>query len=214
MQDYSHYLEKLPKLLPLLKTSHFIVMPKCTYTIMLTPKNKNIIEEAQKHNGYLAVLVNIPNVNGSQNLCKVGTLLHIKHINELTENTMIIVEGICRMQITQHIKQNVGCGYVYVDYNYYQHDLEISVKILDFDTIDVTFLKYFLYFLSSMHLENEFERVKGASLDKFINSLSMMMPISIAEKQLLLEAQTVEEREKLLSFMLASNNVELHSMMV
>lgn len=110
----------------------------------------------------------------------------------------MMLEGISRYRIVQELLVTTPYRQVTVDWSPFatdgepQPDMEMMVNREDL-------MAKLDDFLESAGLSAQFEGLDQAPVDAFINSLMMALPFEPAEKQALMEAQTVAARAELLS---------------
>ena len=128
---------------------------------------------------------------------KVGCLGKIISFNETGDKRFIIaLSGIIRFKIKQEIDNNKLYREFEVDYSDYLSDLEIK-KNKSIDKINL--IKKVEFLFKKKNYSVKIEEFKKLNTDQLINTISMISPFSIEEKQKLIETIKIEDKLKALN---------------
>jgi uncharacterized protein len=136
------------------------------------------------------------------NLAPVGCLGRITSFTETAdERYLITLSGLCRFRLLEELEAATPYRQVLADYAPFDADLKPMIEDDGFDRL--RFLGALRAYLDHKGLSIEdWDGAKSAPAESLINSLAMVLPFGVAEKQALLEAPTfAERREALISLM-------------
>jgi uncharacterized protein len=132
------------------------------------------------------------------NLARVGCLGRLTSFTEtVDERYLVSLRGLCRFRIGEEIAAQTPYRQVRVDYAPFPDDLK---PLSDDDGFDrLRFLAALKAYLDRRGLSMEdWEAPKTAAAETLVNGLAMMLPFDAAEKQALLEAETLRDRREAL----------------
>ncbi len=126
-------------------------------------------------------------------LCSVGCVGRITSLQESGDGRyLIILTGICRFNVvsqdTQHSHILVG----EVSYKKFASDFQNDKSTDEVDRDH--FLTVLTKYLEANKLKTDWDDVAKASTDTLVNAIAMVSPFGPADKQALLEAETISER--------------------
>jgi len=163
------------------------------------PRYKKMIEDALASDKMIGMI----QTKHSNNLKKpevfsVGCLGKIDtHTKTADGRYLINLKGLIRFRILDEVEADLPYRKFRVTYDEFLNDLE---KIKFNDKIDVLQLIDKARKLFKIHnLSTDWKIVEKVEPDQLVNSLSMICPFSVSEKQGLLEAKTVLERNLLIN---------------
>ncbi|MEM9999428.1 MAG: LON peptidase substrate-binding domain-containing protein [Pseudomonadota bacterium] len=129
------------------------------------------------------------------NLCKVGCLGRITAYTETGDGRYIItLQGICRFRVLEEVTTTTPFRQCRVAP--FASDLADNDNGDDVDRDAL--LEAFRSYLTANELEADWESVEKAANGPLVNALSVMSPYGPAEKQALLEAQSIKARAETL----------------
>lgn len=194
---------QIPSLIHTVYFNGMVVMPKCKCYVLL--KNIDVLSliKTIDTTGYIGLV----REHYKSNLVKRGCLVRvldytIEETEDKIEYIKLYVEGIKRFvsyqdaQITGYPHEVIKPDFRLFD----KDDTQIPIPI-NFDTLDPIFVQFFLQFIGDLNIDNKID-FGSLSLDKFINSLIMIMPISDTERFYLSELSGLSKRQEALSLIL------------
>ena len=107
---------------------------------------------------------------------------------------VIDLKGIVRFKISKELKTDKQYRECEVDYETYLDDLNKKKEDLNFSDLELIFKDLKLLFEKRGFIIN-WKALEKQSLDETINALAMASPFSLEEKQVLLEAQSLDIRK-------------------
>jgi len=136
---------------------------------------------------------------------QVGCLGKIVNLRETEDKRFIInLSGIIRFKI----KKELGSEKLYrkfnVDYSEFMHDLDVK-KVKEKSEERNKLLKNIKYFFQKVEYSIEFNELEKLNFNQLIDTICMISPFSIEEKQKLIEANQTEEKFKILNKIIEFN---------
>jgi len=207
-------LEKnLPKEIAIFPLSNAIFFPNTVLPLnIFEPRYKKMTEDALSNNKLIGI-VQTKNYNNSvkPEVYKIGCLGKIDtHSKTVDGRYLINLTGLTRFKILDELETGLPYRKFKVSYEDYLEDLEkikFSDKINVIDLIDKT-----RKFFKIHQLSTDWKVVEKVDPNQLINSLSMICPFSVSEKQTLLEAKSLIERNNLINqiinFYILANNTQ------
>lgn len=190
----------LPTLLHTAYYDGMVVMPKCKCFITLTNidiyKMGQIIETSR----HLAFIRKEYQSTQVKRGCFAQILDYT--LNEEENNIKLHIEGISRF-ISYQDASIVGYPHELVkpDYEQYHKDNTSTPIPINLDTLDPILVRFFVQFISTLDIGNNIN-FASLSMDKLLNSLIMVMPITDSDRLYLSELPSLSKRERALSLIL------------
>jgi len=201
-----------PNEIPIFPLSNAIFFPNTILPLnIFEPRYKKMTEDALSNNKFIG-MVQTKSYNNviKPDVYSVGCLGKIENHSKTVDGRYLInLTGLIRFKILDELKTNLPYRKFKVSYEDYLEDLEkirFSDKINIIDLIDKT-----RKFFKIHQLSTDWKVVEKVEPDKLVNSLSMICPFSVSEKQTLLEAKDLVERTNLMNqiinfYILGNNN--------
>jgi len=149
------------------------------------------------------------NTNSKPDVFKIGCLGKVVSFNETSDKRFIInLSGITRFKIKEELNTDKLYREFEVDYSDFVNDLD--EKNFEKNEYDIkSLIKKIKIFFSKKNYFIKFDELERLDVNQFINTICMISPFTIEEKQKLLEAVKIEIKikilEKLIDFDLADN---------
>ena len=205
---------EFPNKIPVFPLSNFIIFPNTNVPLnIFEPRYIQMVDDCMKGNRFIGIVQ--PKKTGDlkkPNLYQVGCLGKITSFNETEDGRyLIVLNGVCRYKIINELTTNKLYRECKISFSNYVDDLNKNnkedIKLSDlksvFNNLKILFKKQG-YLINWKDLEKQ-------NINETINTLSMASPFSLEEKQILLETNTLAERNKKLEEILktyASDNFE------
>ena len=191
-------MKELPKIIPVFPLSNFIIFPKTTVPLnIFEPRYLDMINDSMKSDKLIGMIQpkNSNNQNGIPKLHDVGCLGKITSFRETEDGRYLIeLKGKIRFQIINEINTDKKYRSVEVDYNNYSNDLSDEKENLNFSDLELIFKDLKSLFEKKGFIIN-WKALEKQSLNETINALAMASPFSLEEKQILLEAKSLDTRK-------------------
>jgi len=204
--------KNLPNEISIFPLSNAIFFPNTVLPLnIFETRYKKMTEDALSNNKLLG-MVQTKNYKNTikPDVYNVGCLGKIENYSKSVDGRYLInLTGLIRFKIVGELETDLPYRKFKVSYEDYLEDLEkikFSDKINVLDLIDKT-----RRFFKIHQLSTDWKVVEKVEPDQLVNSLSMICPFSVSEKQTLLEAKNLIERANLINqiinfYILGNNN--------
>ena len=137
--------------------------------------------------------------NGGAGLFETGCAGRLSFFQESDDGRFVIaLNGVCRFhRLRQELDPN-GFLVADVDWQPFANDLRIDVSALDRDPLIKVMKRYF----DMKGFETDWTQIENSDNHQLLATLSMICPFEVAEKQALLEADSMAKRADLLIAMM------------
>jgi len=202
---------KFPNKIPVFPLSNFIIFPNTNVPLnIFEPRYIQMIDDCMKGNRLIGIVQ--PKKTGDlkkPNLYDVGCVGKITSFNETDDGRyLIVINGICRYKIIEELINDKLYRECKINFDNYTNDLnEVKQEEIKFSNFKSIFNEIKILFKKQGYLIN-WKDLEKQNLDQIINTLSMASPFSLEEKQILLEANTLSERNKKLEEILKIYSVD------
>ncbi len=196
-------MKNLPNIIPVFPISNFIMFPKTSVPLnIFEPRYIDMINDSMRSEKLIGMIQpnnSLDSENLIPNLHKVGCLGKITSFKD-TENGNFLIElkGLTRFTILEEIKTEKKYRTFKVDFNNFKSDLEVKEENLKFSDLELIFKDLKSLFEKKGFIIN-WKALEKQSLDETINALAMASPFSLEEKQILLEAESLDIRKNIIS---------------
>jgi len=190
---------KFPNKIPIFPLSNFIIFPNTTVPLnIFEPKYIQMVDDCMKGNRLIGIVQ--PKKTGNlkkPNLFKIGCIGKITSFNETEDGRyLIVLNGICRYKIVSELVNDKLYRECKINFDNYINDLkENNKEEIKFDDLKLIFNDLKNLFKKQGYLIN-WKDLEKQTLYQTINTLSMVSPFSLEEKQILLETNTLVERKR------------------
>ena len=191
-------IEDLPHNIPVFPLSNFIIFPKTTVPLnIFEPRYIEMINDSMKSNKFIG-MIQPKNSSNNQNipeLHQIGCLGKIISFRETDDGRYLIdLKGSIRFQKVKEIETEKKYRILEVNFKNYYHDLNDQKEDLKFSDLELIFKDLKSLFEKRGFIIN-WKALEKQSLDETINALAMASPFSLEEKQILLEAKSLDIRK-------------------
>ena len=198
--------ENFPNKIPIFPLSSAIFFPKTILPLnIFEDRYIQLVNDAMKENRMFG-MVQPKNRKGiTPEVYKIGCLGKIVSFNETEDKRFIIsLSGIIRFKIKNEIKKEKLYRSFEVDYSEFLNDLEEEKdQTINFDKKDL-FRKIKLFF-QKINYPIDYNELIKLNLHQLVNTVSMISPFSVEEKQKLIETIKIEDKLKILSEVISFN---------
>ena len=188
-----------PKEIPIFPLSNFIMFPNTTVPLnIFEPRYIDMINDSMKSEKFIG-MIQPKSFQDEKNiipdLYKIGCLGKITSFKETESNTFLIeLKGVIRFSTINEIKSDKKYRLFEVDYNNFETDIGNHKENIKFSDLELIFKDLKALFERKGFIIN-WKALEKQSLDEIINALSMASPFSVEEKQVLLEAKSLDLRK-------------------
>ena len=198
--------EKFPNKIPIFPLSSAIFFPKTILPLnIFEDRYIQLVNDSMKDNRMFGMVQPKNRKSISPEVYKIGCLGKIVSFNETEDKRFIIsLSGIIRFKIKNEIKKEKLYRSFEVDYSEFLNDLEEEKnQIINFDKEDL--LKKIKLFFQKINYPVDYNQLIKLSLDQLVNTVSMISPFSVEEKQKLIETIKIEDKLKILNEVISFN---------
>ncbi len=199
--------EDLPNNIPVFPLSNFIIFPKTTVPLnIFEPRYIDMINDSMRSNKLIGMIQpktsNIKQIKPE--LHEVGCLGKITSFRETEDGRFLIeIKGLIRFRKIAELNTENKYRVLEVNFKDFYQDLEYKKEDLKFSDLELIFKDLKSLFEKRGFIIN-WKALEKQSLDETINALAMASPFSIEEKQILLEAQNLDNRKEKISQILST----------
>ena len=191
-------MNNFPKIIRVFPLSNFIIFPNTTVPLnIFEPRYLDMVNDSMKSDKLIGMIQpkNSKNENGIPKLYDVGCLGKITSFRETEDGRYLIeLKGKIRFKIVNEINTDKKYRCVEVNYNDYSNDLSDEKEKLNFSDLELIFRDLKSLFEKRGFIIN-WKALEKQSLNETINALAMASPFSLEEKQILLEAISLDIRK-------------------
>ena len=191
-------MKNLPSKLPIFPLSNFIIFPKTTVPLnIFEPRYIDMVDDSMKSNKLIGMIQpkNSNIKNEVPELYQVGCVGKITSFRETEDGRYLIeLKGVARFKSIKELETLTKYRILQVNYDDYIEDLENKKEDLKFSDLELIFKDLKSLFEKKGFIIN-WKALEKQSLDETINALAMASPFSLEEKQVLLEAQSLDIRK-------------------
>lgn len=198
MQDFND----LPNTLPIFPLNNAVVMPGSHLPLnIFEPRYLNMLQDAMESHRLIGMIQ--PRADNSEiGLHEVGCAARITRYEETIDGRLeISLTGLCRFQIHEEITSTRGYRLIVPSWDKFENDYAEEASINKPNPSLVNTLK--LYF-NHTDFNLDWKTMEKLNQVDLFNSLYYFIELTSADKQMLLEIDTVEQRIKALIALLSS----------
>ena len=197
----------LPKIIPVFPLSNFIIFPKTTVPLnIFETRYIDMVNDSMRSNKFIGMIQPKKIINESTPpiLHKIGCLGKITSFKETEDGKyMIEIKGLIRFNVIKEIKSNKKYREYEVNFNNFNKDLDDKKEQIKFSDLELIFKDLKSLFERRGFIIN-WKELEKQSLDETINALAMASPFTLEEKQVLLEAESLDVRKNKIAEILST----------
>jgi len=196
----------LPKTLPLFPLTGMMLLPRMRFPLsMEEPHALSLVDDAFKGDRMIGIIQPKNTEGAMPPLYAIGTAGRITALDETDDGKYILgVTGVCRFHLVQEIPTARDYRVGEVNYADYLSDLHVPEP---YHFQRRTLMTQLREFFDEQGIMVDWDMVGRTPDALLVNSLSVICPFDIAEKQALLEAVSVEKRLETLQTILTFANM-------
>ena len=206
--------EDLPKIVPIFPLSNFIIFPNTSVPLnIFEPRYIDMINDSIQSNKFIGMVQpkNTENKVADPELHNIGCLGKITKFKEIDDGKFLIdLKGFLRFEIIKEIKSDKKYRICEINFQNFYHDLNNKKEDLKFTDLELIFKDLKLLFEKRGFVIN-WKALEKQSLDETINALAMASPFSLEEKQVLLEAKSLDTRKDKIAEILSTYTHDIYN---
>ena len=194
-------IEDLPKDLPVFPLPGALLLPGGTLPLnIFEPRYIQMIKDVLSSSHRMIVMTQpIPESSNNLDIYKLGCAGKLTSFEETLDGRFLIsLSGILRCQLLKDVDEKGGYRRMFIDFNSFLNDTQPNKEKIKRDG----FFKILKSYFDIKGLYADWKTIETCEDEKLITTLAMLCPFSDAEKQALLEANTLNERAKLMNIIL------------
>ncbi|GAB5502006.1 LON peptidase substrate-binding domain-containing protein [Pyruvatibacter sp.] len=193
----------LPGTLPIFPLAGAMLLPRGVLPLnIFEPRYVSMVDAALRSGDRLIGMIQPQTVGPadagtSPAIHDVGCAGRITGFNETDDGRILMtLTGICRFKVSQELDAMTAFRQVKADYAPFANDLEAGSGELDVSR--TALLDVVRRYLDANNLQADWDAIEQSSNEALVNSLSMISPFGPQEKQAMLEADSLEQRNQIL----------------
>ena len=201
---------KLPTKIDIFPLSNAIFFPKTILPLRIFEKSYiQLVSDRMKDDRLFGMIQPKTRMDSKPDVYKVGCLGKVTSFSETDDKRFIInLSGIIRFKIKEELNTDKLYREFEVDYSDFFDDLdEKKFKKNEYNVKNL--IKKIKIFFNRKNYFIKFNELEKLNLDQLINTICMISPFTVEEKQKLVEAIEISKKikilEKLVNFELANN---------
>ncbi|GAB6048882.1 LON peptidase substrate-binding domain-containing protein [Methyloparacoccus murrellii] len=186
--------ESLPDVLPLFPLSEAIVMPGCHLPLnIFEPRYIEMTLDSLKTHRLIGMIQPEPDRPEEAPLYRIGTAGRIVSFNELPDGRLLtVLLGVSRFDLRQEIAVTTSYRQAEVDWQRFRSDLEAAGEQQGYDRSRL--MSLLKTYFDRKGLQTDWSALEQVPVPQLVNLMASQLPLANAEKQVLVEAVTPEER--------------------
>ena len=205
--------EELPNQIPIFPLSNFIIFPKASVPLnIFEPRYIDMINDSMKSNKTIGMIQPKSSAYNSKipELHEIGCLGKISSFKETEDGRYLIeLKGIIRFKNIKELNTEKKYRVLSVNYEDFFQDLKSEKEDLKFSDLELIFKDLKSLFEKRGFIIN-WKALEKQSLDETINALAMASPFSLEEKQVLLEAKSLDMRKNKIAEILSTYTYDIY----
>ena len=206
-------MNNLPKKISVFPLSNFIIFPRTTVPLnIFEPRYIDMINDSMKLDKLIGIIQPKTTFNSENNpeLFDVGCVGKIISFQETKDGRYLIeLKGISRFKNVTEIKTEKKYRILEVNYDEFSVDLVNEKAELKFSDLELIFKDLKSLFEKKGFIIN-WKALEKQNLDETINALSMASPFTLEEKQILLEAKSLDLRKNKIAEILKTYSFDIY----
>lgn len=193
----------LPGTLPIFPLAGAMLLPRGVLPLnIFEPRYVSMVDAALRSGDRLIGMIQPQTVGPADAgtrppIHDVGCAGRITGFNETDDGRILMtLTGICRFKVSQELDAMTPFRQVKADYAPFANDLEAGSGELDVSR--TALLDVVRRYLDANNLQADWDAIEQSSNEALVNSLSMISPFGPQEKQAMLEADSLEQRNQIL----------------
>ncbi len=205
----------LPNKIPVFPLSNFIIFPKTTVPLnIFEPRYIDMVNDSIKSDKYIG-MIQPKNISNEKKIVpelhEIGCLGKITSFNETNDGRYLIeLKGMIRFEIIKEINSQKKYRECEVNFENYLDDLKEQKETIKFSDLELIFKDLKTLFEKKGFIIN-WKALEKQSLDEIINALAMASPFTLEEKQVLLEAKSLNLRKSKIAQIISTYNFDQYN---
>jgi Lon protease-like protein len=192
--------DDLPQTVPVFPLAGVLLLPRGQLPLnIFEPRYLDMFEDALGRGRMIGILQPIDGQedDSAPQLQKVGCIGRITSFSETEDGRMIVsLTGVVRFRVAEELDVTTPYRQIAADYRPYNSDLIADIGALDVNREGL--LDVLRRYLERNNMAADWDAIEQSGNEALVNSLSIISPYGVQEKQALLEAESLAERAEIL----------------
>ena len=200
--------ESLPSTLPIFPLPGAILMPNSELPLnIFEPRYINMINDAMGGHRMIGMIQPDPDGKDGDTVYRTGCAGRITQFRESSDGRYeLVLSGVCRFDLAEELSTTRGYRLILPDWSRFTCDYDDNEELLQGEQKQL--MATLEHYLETRELEADLSMFSRMPVEKLIDALTMALPFTEQEKQMLLE--TVEPEQRLANFIkLIYDDVEI-----
>jgi len=186
--------DQLPDTLPVFPLPGAIVLPWSELPLnIFEPRYLNMVSDALSSHRMIGMIQPDPNEKGNAGLCHTGCAGRITQYRETDDGRIeMVLTGVCRFDLGEELPTTRGYRLVIPQWSRFSNDYTDHEGMLG--SMHDLLMQTLKAYLQSKNLDVDWAMLERLSTMRLLSSMSMALPLSEADKQVLLETVHPAER--------------------
>jgi len=191
-------IDDLPAVIPIFPLTGALLLPRATLPLnIFEPRYLAMVTDSLAAGRVFGMIQPSGSTEGdAPPVYRTGCLGRVTAFQETEDGRILLtLKGLCRFHLTEELDVTTPYRQAQVNYTPFADDLKQPETP---EILRETLLSVLENYFERTQMQVEWSCIEKAAPEKLVNYLSMICPFDSCEKQVLLEAGTVEERARLL----------------
>ena len=205
LSPFMQHFDQLPETLPVFPLPNAVVLPGSNLPLnIFEPRYLNMLQDAMETH-HLIGMVQPRDDNTKPELFQVGCAGRIAHYAETRDGRLeIALTGLCRFRVMEELSTTRGYRLIKPDWSTFAADYDEPVEPEAQDKSG--FNSALQAYLNRKEMQADWNMLKKLSTEELTNSLVSVLPLSVEDKQMLIETSTLTHRVRAFTAILESNS--------
>lgn len=194
--------DQLPAVLPLMPLQGFTLLPRMQFHVGVDDAAQiALVDDALRGNRMIGIIQPLGSDEGRAPLYHIGTAARIMSFEENDDGHYLIsIAGVCRFRLDEEIHNAKDYRMGKVSYTEYLADLKLTEP---YHFPRHKLVGQLRQFFDKAEIGIDWDAIGSTPDGLLVNTMSILCPFDVPEKQALLEAVTVEKRRETLETILS-----------
>lgn len=192
--------DELPKSLPIFPLAGAVFLPPSDLPLnIFEPRYLNLVRDAMRSNQLIG-MIQPSGDSDKPDLYNVGCAGRItQYAEDPSGKIQIVLTGVCRFAVEQELDSLRGYRIVVPNWSAFEHDYQEVNTVGDENqefatTLGEPFKTALRRYLADNNIDADWDLLNKLSANTLLNNVFSQLPLSVENKQLLLETRTAAER--------------------
>ncbi len=202
---FTQTFKQLPNTLPIFPLNGAVVLPGGVLSLnIFEPRYLSMVQDAMKSNQLIG-MIQVKDERSPPSLHAVGCAGRIVRYGETLDGRLeIVLEGLCRFRIHEELSTMRGYRLVSPNWQEYQDDFKEQGSVDSQSSSK--FLQVLRQYFKENNIDVDWPAIEKLPQDSLVSNLVAQLNLTIEDKQLLIEAETFNNRIKSFTAILSTDS--------